>query len=310
MTCFVALDSNRDALKAALSFAHGKEPFVLIHGAGGWGKSHLLRAAADLSRIHGAASVETFPAESWLTRGLTDSAGVLALDDIHLASTKPKCRALLMMKLERRLKAGRPTICVANGAPEAAIRKLLPQSRRWRRAAITRPSFPERITIVRKLASNTNLDLSDLAVRVIARTVEGDGHSLAGAVRRIEAGIDKDGCAKLHPVRVAGLLNPFLIDHTDYDLRDVVIDEVVRASQASEPKSDRDASKLTAIAVYILSREAMLSEESIAAYFGIRSASVYRRSQKVAELLQSGDKAVELLLGRVLRLITQNLCGN
>lgn len=308
VSSFAVLPSNIAAIKAALEFVRTQRQFVVLQGACGWGKTHLLRAATELcgGPRH---DVYMASADEWLnSHRLHDRAGVLVLDDIHLSALRPRSRQLLQMELERRVRARRPTLCAMGTNTRFARRKLLPYSRIWQYVTIVEPTPDERQAIVRQVCLNEGIDLSEDLSVLLAKLVQGDGHSLIGAVKRLKLGMEKAPDSTMHPVRLVGLVQPHL--QIDCDIRDMVLDAVTQSSGRNALPSDRDASKLTAIAVYILSRLAMISEESIASYFGMKQGDVYKLGQKVAQRLELPDMPLRSHLDRVLNLIASNLCEN
>ena len=309
---FAALPSNLSALKSVLGFSQRRCLFVVIQGASGWGKSHLLRAAAQMSKANGSGCVQLASWEDLVSgRGSVDRAGVLLLDDIHLAASGPKSRQVLQMELERRLRAKRATMCAIGGSADKQVRRILPFARLWNVETIGEPTCEERKAIVQQISANAGLNLPPSSAELIARLVQGDGHSLLGALMRLKlAGAREKDFGQMHPVRIAGLLHPYLVDHCDYDIRDIVLDSVTQSVGKGAKHTDRDAARLTAIAIYALGEVAGISEESIATYFGMTQADVYRLCHDVAKRLKVPDLALRSQLERVLRLTTENLFEN
>jgi chromosomal replication initiation ATPase DnaA len=65
---FAVLPSNVAAVEAAMLFAGEIQPFVAIVGPGGWGKTHLLEAAAcRLRGERGCARLSVVQASDWAT---------------------------------------------------------------------------------------------------------------------------------------------------------------------------------------------------------------------------------------------------
>ncbi len=257
---FEHVNSNGEACRQALAFLEGSARNVAIYGARGWGKSHILHAAGT------AVGANVLDIREKRTNRLPD-APVLVLDDVDACEAQPKRRQEIRLELERRLRARKQTLVVLSGTDRTA-RSFLPSPRSWKLVRLNDPNDAERLAIVGRMCSNEGLELSCTSVELVSRLVRGDGHSLFGALRRLRAGAEGHS-ASLHPLRVAGLLHPYLLDNSDYDLRDIVLDQVSRSSGA-------DVRRHTELAVFALAEVAGLSEGCVAAYFGIRPGDVYR----------------------------------
>jgi len=257
---FEHVTSNSEACRQALAFLGGSVRNAAIFGAQGWGKSHILRAAGS------ALGVDVLDIREKRPNRLPD-APVLVLDDVDACEAQPKRRQEIRLELEWRLRSRKRTLVVLSGTDRTA-RSFLPSPRSWKLVRLNDPSDAERLAIVRRMCSNEGLELSCTSVELVSRLVRGDGHSLFGALRRLRAGADGHS-ASLHPLRVAGLLHPYLLDNSECDLRDIVLDQVARSSGT-------DARRHTELAVFALAEVAGLSEGSVASYFGIRPGDVYR----------------------------------
>lgn len=252
--------SNAEVSRQALAFAAGSVRNVAVHGARGWGKSHILRAVGNAL---GVCVVDVREKRS----GRLPDAPVVVLDDVDACQAQPKRCQEIRLELERRVRARKRTLVVLAGT-ERTARSFLPSPRSWKMVRLNEPCDAERKAIVRRMCTNEGLELSSTSVELVARLVRGDGHSLIGALGRLRVGSDGHA-ASLHPLRVAGLLHPYLLDNTEYDLRDVVLDQVSRSAGA-------DARRHTELAVFTLAEVAGLPEGCVASYFGIRPGDVYR----------------------------------
>ncbi len=257
---FEQVDSNREAYKQALAFVDGRVRNLVVHGSRGWGKSHLTQSVAD---VIGLPMVDV--REKSLCR-LPDTS-ILLLDDADACRTRPKKCQEIRLELERRVRSRKRTLVVLN-CSERAARSFLPSPRSWKMVRLDEPSVAERAAIVRRMCTNEGLELSYTSVGLVARLVRGNGHSLSGALARLKVGADGHA-AMLHPLRVAGLLHPYLLDSCDYDIRDVVLDQITRSSGG-------DLKRHLELAVFALAEVAGLSEVCVADYFGMRPVDVYR----------------------------------
>jgi hypothetical protein len=257
---FEQVDSNRDAYKQALAFVDGRVRNLVVHGARGWGKTHLTQSVAD---VIGLPIVDV--REKSLCR-LPDTS-ILLLDDADACHTRPKKRQEIRLELERRVRGRKRTLVVLN-CSERSARSFLPSPRSWKMVRLDEPSVAERAAIVRRMCTNEGLELSYTSVELVARLVRGNGHSLSGALARLKVGADGNA-AMLHPLRVAGLLHPYLLDSCDYDVRDVVLDLITQSAGG-------DLKRHLELAVFALAEIAGLSEVCVADYFGMRPVDVYR----------------------------------
>ena len=288
---FEQLDSNREACRQALAFAEGRVRNLAIHGAHGWGKSHLTHSIGSLIG-HPVVEVR----EKSLRR-LPD-ASILLIDDVDACRSQQKRCQEIRLDLERRLRGRKRTIVVLSGT-ERTIRSFLPSPRSWKMVRVGEPSAAERVAIVRRMCANEGLELSCMSVELVARLVRGDGHSLLGALARLRVGADGQA-ATLHPLRVAGLLHPYLLDRCDYDIRDVVLEQVC-VSDGSNVR------RHTELAVFALSELAGLSEVCVADYFGMRPVDVYR-IRTAGRLKNIEDSGWKLQVDRIVRHTTSYLC--
>ncbi|MGI8922870.1 MAG: hypothetical protein ACR2HJ_02320 [Fimbriimonadales bacterium] len=292
---FASLPSNLAAVRSLAGFAEGRRRFVAIQGASGWGKSHLLRAARDMAAARFHADVQFDSAEHWLNTGSAADrakARLLILDDVDSALSRPRSRQMLQLELERRIRTNRPTLCALD-IQRRSLRSL-PLSSLWHFAPIAPPTPPERRAIVQQMCKNERLPLGDALQQLVATLVKGDGHSLLGALLRIKAVVPEwQDVISVHPLRVAGILHPYLADSAHFDLREIVVDSVTRTA-------GKDAARLIAVSVYILSESANLCEESIATYFGMRPGDVYRLRRGVSARLAGEDSALHAHLERSL----------
>jgi hypothetical protein len=297
---FAAIPSNQAAIAALTAFSQGRRSLVALRGAAGWGTSHLLRAVAELAEAHCPQAVQSMTAEHWLrSRSAMDrvAPGYLILDDVETALSKPRSRQLITMELERRIRAKRPTLC-AIGMDSKTL-KVLPYFRLWHTVSIDPPSVEERKAVIASMCRREGLAVPEAVQSLVAKLVNGDGRSLLGAIARLRAAAGELDVAKAHPMRVVGLLHPYLIDNSDFDLRDLVLESVTKTAT-------RGAEKLAGIAVYAMTDVAGLCEQSVATYFGMKQGDVYRLRRQIASRI-SGSGSVKEHLDRALAYVTDQM---
>jgi hypothetical protein len=288
---FEQVDSNREACKQAIAFVDGRVRNLVIHGARGWGKSHLAQLIANTV---GLPVVDA--REKSLCR-LPD-ASILMLDDADACRTSPKRNQHIRLELERRIRGSRRTVVVLSGT-ERTARSFLPSPRSWKTVRLGEPCDAERAAIVRRMCANEGLELSSTSVDLVARLVRGDGHSLTGALSRLKVGADGQA-ALLHPLRVAGLLHPYLLVGCDYDIRVVILEQVVRTTGG-------DARRHYELAVCTLAEIAGLNAVCVARYFGMLPLDVSRVRTRGIPRRQE-DPVWRSQIDRIVYNVTSYLC--
>lgn len=266
------LPSNIEAIEAALLFSSGLCNLTAIAGPSGWGKSHLLRASCEHLERAGSSRLSVQTAMEWVeNQKFADSGQPLILDNVQDVLRKPRLRLMFRLALERRVRASRPTL-LSFTAPKACrqIRAALPSTRAWTIVCLEAPHPAERHLVVRQIAANEGIALSEPLIRLLASRLKGDGRTLQGAVRRLglESPIWQGDESAL---RASGLLAPFFADNSTWDLRDHVYEQAMRFACES-PRN---------LAVVTLRRVACMPESDIARYFGISQGEVYAICEKV-----------------------------
>ncbi|HMS54071.1 MAG TPA: DnaA/Hda family protein [Fimbriimonadaceae bacterium] len=260
------LPSNIEAIEAALLFSSGLNTLTAIAGPSGWGKSHLLRAASEHMAKVGSSRPNVEAAVDWVeAQKFADSNQPLILDDVQDVLGKPRLRLMFRLALERRVRSNRATL-LSFTAPKACrqIRSALPSTRNWTVVCLEAPHPAERHLVLRQIASNEGVSLSEPLIRLLASRLKGDGRTLQGAVRRL--GLESPiWLGEESALRASGLLAPFFADNSTWDLRDHVYEH------ASKFPTDSPRN----LAVVALRRVACMPESDIAKYFGISQGEVY-----------------------------------
>ena len=299
---FASLGSNQAALQLARDFARGAVPFGLIGGASGWGKSHLLSAAAEAvgkdSNVQLVSSIELGKVQN-LTK-----ADVLIVDDIHLAQNQQKANQRLTMELERRVRAKRPTLCSGDTRNSGFLRRIIPVQRRWHYALVEVPSFEERLTILKKIAEAEQIQLGGETAGLICSLVIGDGRSLVGALTRLRVAVGTDLRA-FPPIRIAGALCPLLPEDDSFDICAIVVDCV---SQGLSLRLKRERPNITKmVSVQILRVQGRLPEPYVADYFGLTNGDAFRLQKEAEQSLNSDDRPLTVGYERSMSLISRRL---
>jgi hypothetical protein len=298
---FAALPSNAGAVDAALSFARGRRPFVAIRGATGWGKSRLGQIAADAAKERGVAATVS-SADKWLADGAGE-AEMLILDNVPAPGGKSKRSQRIAAELAKRKHGRKPTFCILRANRATRLGAL---NDGWFIETVRKPTAQEKAVITAAICSCQGIEVGAANAELMSRLIRGDGHSLQGAAARLSAVARPEEFATMHPVRLAGLLYPYFVNSSEWDLRDIVLEAVVQSSW-NENAQYRNASKCTAVAVFTLRSVAGLCEESVAAYFGLSRGNVYRLCAEVKRGLESSDFSLRTQLERVLWLTGRQL---
>lgn len=272
-----ALPSNVEAIESAIRFSAGLSTFVVLAGPSGWGKSHLLNATTQRLRTEFGRECDVVPVIRHLSKMPSDCPQVLVLDECQEVFGKPRLRALLRCDLERRVRAGKPTL-LSFTVPKIGrpIKSLLPSSREWSLAEMGTPAPAERVPLIHQLAAREGLTLSANLVKIIAHQMHGNGRTLAGALKRLRLSQATwlDSRATL---RACGLLEPFFADSSAWDLRM----RIHRSAEISRAQFGRVL--WTDLAIYTMLREATLAEASVARFMGIEPAEAYLRAARFAK---------------------------
>lgn len=297
---FAVLPSNVAAVEASLLYANGLQTFVALVGPTGWGKSHLLEAA--MSHIHGrhrTPSWELVSAVDWVSRvrqGMSSSP--MALDNVQDVLGRTRLRLQLRIMLERRVRAGWPTmLAFTSTRPTRSMWSLLPNARDWHMASIETPSPTERAIVLQRMAQTEGLVLAESLSKVLSHRLDATGHSYLGALKRLKLLQTRwlDPCSVL---RAFGVLSPYFVSDADWDLRD----EVASAISELRGESLNDEYR-SSLAVYVMHRLAMINENEVAEFLGMAPGQVYTRSTGFEERMKACEAAAHAARCVVERLV-------
>ncbi|HLK16682.1 MAG TPA: DnaA/Hda family protein [Fimbriimonadaceae bacterium] len=273
------LPSNAQAIQAAERFAAGLQKFVALVGPSGWGKSHLLSSVAGRLGKRSGPSPVVFTATEWVL-GIAQAEGdaPLLLDNVQDLLPKPRLRHALRSAIGERVRAGQSTMLSFTSAKSArSLRILLPAPRTWTWACIQAPEPIERVLVLQHMAAAEHLAMSAPLTKLLASRLRGNGRTLMGALKRLKLyGADwQDSSLTL---RACGILDMFFRDDSDWDLRETVFNAC------------RPGQNGTDLAMYLMLREAALSEAHVAQFFGVQPTIAYQRASALsAAILQSPE---------------------
>lgn len=274
------LPFNGDAMEASRRFCEGQVDQVAIFGPSGWGKTQILESTAQA--MGGGDNGQRVRLSSALAftqaKDQPESVAVLILDDLQDVKRKPRARHELRHRLERRLRAHRPTLVSATVGSAREALGMLPVAHAWNLASVRVPSMPERATIVQQIAEQVGVDLHPAIPRLMAMHLHGNGNSIRGALQRLRLVMpvwqtERDVC------QACGVLMPYLIGRNGWDPRDEVHDAVQRMVKGW--RTETPASWTGEISAYCMATLVGLSEYDIADFHHIAPSTAYRRTVTV-----------------------------
>lgn len=299
---FAALPSNLAALESALLFSTGLTPFVAVSGCTGWGKSQILRIAAEHVQLETNLKVKVRSAGQYLLRrGRWDMPGPLILDDAQLCLQRPRERQVLRNALELRSRLGRPTMLTfACERSSKAMESCLPQLHRWSVAHIPAPGRLERQVVLRQLARAEGIELSDRLFSLLSTMINGNGHSLLGAIQRL--GLLNNAWFGLENECLAlGTVHPYLA--ADWDLRRLV-DRCIY--ETTEPLGlDFCPDLARCVSIHFMRRLFAIPEEDVARFYRIEPGEVFSHEHVFSLALM--DPKVSRLRAICLEALDQSL---
>ncbi|MHB8637598.1 MAG: hypothetical protein ACYC96_14105 [Fimbriimonadaceae bacterium] len=276
------LPSNAEAIRSAERFAVGEQPFVALVGPSGWGKSHLLLAASGRLAERASRAPVVFAATEWIL-GIShaESAAPLLLDNVQDLLPKPRLRQALRAAIADRVRAGHSTMLSFTTAKSGrSLRILLPEPRAWTWAAIRTPERAERVQVLQHMAAAEHLTMSAPLTRLLASRLRGNGRTLIGALKRLKLyGANwHDPALTLH---ACGILDMFFRDDSDWDLRETVFNACRPGAHGAD------------LAMYLMLREAALSEAHVAQFFGVQPSVAYQRATALAAAISQSPELRE-----------------
>jgi chromosomal replication initiation ATPase DnaA len=286
--------SNVRAIECGLLFTNGLVSFAAVVGPSGWGKSHLLEAVANrLAQERGARSYELWSAAEWIAASRNRASSLaLILDNVQDVLARPRFRQQLRIALERRVRAGWPTLLsFTESRLTRQIRSALPCQREWSTILISPPSHDEREVLVHHMANTEGVNLALELRRILAYRLEGNGRTLLGALKRLRL----NGSTWITPeeiLRACGLLNPFFAANSAWDLRD----HIFECAAAQREGHSNDSSDL---AVYAMLKVAQLCESDVARYLEIEPARAYSIAQCMDRQVRQDPEARRRVQGFV-----------
>jgi chromosomal replication initiator protein len=207
-------DSNRLAFDAANRVAgdlEGAASILFIHGDCGIGKSHLLRGlCARRRRLDRRARVRYVTGEQFTNeyiqavrhqeldafRKRLRSLDLLAIDDVHFLSNKSATQSEFLHTVDAIAMSGATVVVASDAHPRTVNRFSGPLTSRFLSGMVVRLERPDRdlrVRLVRRLAHQRGLRLSDSAMDTLASRCVGSVRELLGGLARLDALARIDG---------------------------------------------------------------------------------------------------------------------
>lgn len=300
----VVVPSNSDAVDAALLFSSGLETLAAIHGPSGYGKTHLLTVVHHrLRRLHGAGVPPIADAAVAAPgNGLEQTPEPVLIDNAEVCLGRSRHRQRVHLLLERRARAGRPTLVAFGGTDlERAIRRFLPHHRSWRVEAIGPLSANERLTMLRQMSASLDLRVGEPVLRLLAASVRGCPGTMRGVLTRMLS-VQRGWDGPWAVLEACGALAPVLSADGHWDARDHIL-QAVEAVAASLPPDLQPWE----IASYAMLRLARVPEEQAAAALGVEPGRAYAAAAKVEARLRACADTREAVR-RTVEAATASLC--
>lgn len=272
-----ALTSNIRAIETGLLFAGGMRTFAAIVGPSGWGKSHIIEAVANSLWRESGIAVTVQSALEWAQAPMrTETSSPVILDNVQDVLSRQRIRGLMRMKLDRRVRWGRPTLLAFTSTRVThTIKSLLPRTRDWEISLIQEPTPEERAAVVREIAAALGVHLSPTMVRVLARYIEGNGRSVLGAMQRLKL-VRSTWQTNCDVLSALGILLPYLSESSGFDLRDHIHEAVMRTCR-SNPELAALASPED-LSLHLMMNAVGLSEIDVAGYYRLSPGEAYARA--------------------------------
>lgn len=299
---FAVTNSNVRAAESVLRFVRAINPFVVLIGPSGWGKSHLLEAAAYQLQLASKSSVSVISGPEFLADSRFQSSSTpLILDNAQDLIAKTRSRYQLQLTLQRRFRSGKPTLlCFTEGKVTRAIRNTIPNFRDWLIAPLKVPSQNERIRILRRMAAGQGMQLSETLTRIMATRLEGNGRTFLGALCRLQV-VQSEWMDHASTLRACGILNPFFASNPGWDLRELIAD-AAKEIGSTDPRSIVPFD----LSLHVMLNVALLVEGDVARFFRIEPGKAFGYANRFAQKVESDPEtaaAADRFVSKVISLL-------
>lgn len=278
------VEGNADALDAGLLFAAGKEPFLSLSGPSGCGKTQLLHAIGQTLTRSLRTEIPAHHALSFVEQvHRPDGPAPLLLDDVQDVLARPKLALSLRRLLERRVRAGRPTIlCFTMESATRSIRRILPSPREWRICEFAPLTPQDRLVVLDHVSHQERMVLGRPLSRILAGYLRGQGQVVASTLRRLslDGNVWLDARKGLYAL---GAAEAFFADNSAWDLGR----RVMKIAEYERPRFPKVIA--VDLAIYVMFRECHIAEEDIARTVGLPPGDVFTRVNRFSHQMEHDE---------------------
>jgi len=263
---------NVEAVEACLRFVRGCEPALALVGPSGWGKTHLLEVVTSLlERTQGVKTEVLSPQMLVSAAHRLDPTAPLILDNAHEIFERVRYKNEIRVILERRVRAGRPTLLAfTSHTVSRAMKGLLPNLDDWRITTIQEPNVGERRAVFSRLAEVADLEVFPDLAEIIGSYLVGNCCTFVGAVTRLRAE-ESSFAGPSGALRACGVLNPFFSDTPAWDLSRLILNRARKFAPLPDVR-------WLDLALFAMLHVAKLPEVEVAQASGLEPNVVYLRS--------------------------------
>jgi hypothetical protein len=273
---FTPLRSNFSAFESAVAFARGNLRYVILAGPTGWGKSHLIHAAAEMAIAQGGAGLVVSVHEALQTPELAFDPRPVLIDNVHDVRRRPRWRHELLKLVALRLRHRRPTlVCLDEAMCGRLIKELAALSHEDSVTYISNPTEEERELLILQAAGKMGLELHRSIARMMARHHEGNAHTIMGALNRLSLGKGPWNTESALG-RASGLIFPDAVGADGWDLRDLAL----AAAQGSGCEDTTQRQEQAKVFCWLMRRVVAVPEASLASYLRCTTSQVFRWTQE------------------------------
>lgn len=222
---------------------------------------------------------------------------VLIVDDIQQLATKKKTQIEFLHTFDALVHSGRQVVVSANAAPGQLTDldpSLISRFLGGLVVRMDRPDYATRLKILQGRARRIGSRLSESVLELVAESLRGSGHELIGALMQLDVEARVSG----RPLDIEAARRTLSERWLDQRRRITIekVQECVARHYGLDPEilvsrsRDRDHSRARQVAMYLALRCTGLSLAAIGRYFGRRSHSTVKCSEKrIMKLLDSAS---------------------
>lgn len=313
---FVVGPANRVAYTAAAEILTSRHlSLLVVHGATGSGKTHLLEAIwSQAKQTPGLKRMVYLSAEQFLNQFIEALQGsglpnfrrkyrdleLFLLDDVHFLADKRNTVVELQHTIDSLLNAGHRVILSSDRPPREIAGlgdDLIGRLSAGVVLGVERPDPETRFGILQRLCVKQQLSLPEAMLRELANLLPADARMLAGAVNRLHAATSAFGHVPTMS-QARELLSDLVFSSTKVvkleEIATVICEEFGLAVEDLQSNSRaKGVSHPRMLAMFLARRHTRIPLGEIGRYFGKRShTTVLSASQTVEDWVSAGDQVI------------------